>query len=73
METSCPWALVRLVWGIVLGLVGAAMILSGSIDAVKKLIALGALPFVFVSVLLCVCLLRGLRDENRGEIADAHR
>ena len=59
-----PAPKVRLIWGLVLGLVGAAMVLSGSIDAVKKLIALGALPFVFVSVLLCVCLVRALRDER---------
>ncbi|MBO9409581.1 BCCT family transporter [Shimia sp. R9_1] len=58
-----PSPKVRLVWGMLLGLLGAAMILSGSIDAVKKLIAIGALPFVFVCVLLCVCLIRGLRQE----------
>ncbi|MEM1289675.1 MAG: BCCT family transporter [Pseudomonadota bacterium] len=59
-----PSPKVRLIWGLLLGLVGAAMVLSGSIDAVKKLIALGALPFVFVSVLLCVCLVRALREET---------
>lgn len=58
-----PCPRIRLVWGALLGLLGAAMILSGSIDAIKKLIAIGALPFVFVCVLLCVCLVRGLRQE----------
>ncbi|WP_299862170.1 BCCT family transporter [uncultured Hoeflea sp.] len=58
-----PSPRVRLIWGVLLGLLGAAMILSGSIDAIKKLIAIGALPFVFVCVLLCVCLVRGLRQE----------
>ncbi|WP_299590377.1 BCCT family transporter [uncultured Tateyamaria sp.] len=58
-----PSPRIRLVWGVLLGLLGAAMILSGSIDAIKKLIAIGALPFVFVCVLLCVCLVRGLRQE----------
>lgn len=61
-----PRPKIRLVWGILLGLVGIAMVLSGSVDAVKQLIAVGALPFVFVSVLLCICLLRGLRDEARA-------
>ncbi len=58
-----PSPRIRAIWGVLLGLLGAVMILSGSIDAIKKLIAVGALPFVFVSVLLCVCLVRGLRQE----------
>lgn len=58
-----PSPRIRLIWGVLLGLLGAAMILSGSIDAIKKLIAIGALPFVFVCVLLCVCLVRGLKQE----------
>jgi len=58
-----PSPRIRLIWGVLLGLLGAAMILAGSIDAIKKLIAIGALPFVFVCVLLCVCLIKGLRQE----------
>ncbi|MGF1447235.1 MAG: BCCT family transporter [Pikeienuella sp.] len=59
----------RLLWGGLLGLLGLAMIASGSIDAVKKLIALGALPFVFVSALLIVCFLRALGEEEVGHVA----
>jgi glycine betaine transporter len=40
------------------------MILSGSIDAVKSIIALGALPFVFIVLLLIVCLLKALKAER---------
>ena len=64
-----PSPRIRLTWGVLLGLLGAAMVLSGSIEAIKKLIAIGALPFVFVCVLLCVCLVRGLRQE----VSHAHR
>ena len=59
-----PSPKIRLIWGILLGIMGAAMILSGSIDAIKKLIALGALPFVFITVLVVACLIRALREEN---------
>jgi glycine betaine transporter len=59
-----PKPRIRLVWGVLLGVLGCAMILSGSIDAVKKLIALGALPFVFITLLLMVCLARALREEK---------
>lgn len=59
-----PAPKVRLVWGALLGLLSIAMILSGSVNSVKILISLGALPFVFISVLLMVCLFRGLREEG---------
>ncbi|MEM6487071.1 MAG: BCCT family transporter [Pseudomonadota bacterium] len=68
-----PPVRVRVIWGVLLGVLGAAMVISGSIDAVKKMIAVGALPFVFVSILLCVCLIRALRDETVSEPAHADR
>ncbi len=42
------------------------MILSDSIDAVKSIIALGAMPFVFIVLLLMVCLLKALKPEAGG-------
>lgn len=59
-----PPVRVKLLWGAVLGGLGLVMILSGSIDAVKSIIALGALPFVFVVLLLVVCLLKALKTES---------
>lgn len=59
-----PSARVKLSWGAVLGALGLVMILSGSIDAVKSIIALGALPFVFIVLLLVVCLLKALKSER---------
>ena len=68
-----PKPRIRLMWGGLLALLGAAMILSGSIDAIKKLIAIGALPFIFVSVLLCVCLLKALKEEKKQEVKHVAR
>ena len=59
-----PRRKVRLLWGLLLAVLGGAMILSGTIDAVKSFIALGALPFVFVIVLLVVCLARAIIWED---------
>ena len=39
------------------------MILSGNMSAIKSIIALGSLPFVFVVLLLVVCLLKTLKKE----------
>ena len=59
-----PSAKVKLGWGVVLGALGLVMILSDSIDAVRTIIALGALPFVFVVLVLIVCLLKALKQER---------
>ena len=67
-----PAPRLRLIWGLLLGLLSAGMILSGSIDAVKKLIALGALPFVFILVLLAICLIRALGDETEPDQENKH-
>jgi len=60
-----PSRKIKLVWGIILGALGMVMILSGNIGAVKSIIALGSLPFVFVVLLLMVCLLKALKKEAR--------
>jgi len=59
-----PSVRIKLSWGVVLGALGLVMILSDSIDAVKSIIALGALPFVFIVLLLIVCLLKALKLER---------
>ncbi len=59
-----PSVRVKLSWGVVLGALGLVMILADSIDAVKAIIALGALPFVFIVLLLVVCLLKALKSER---------
>jgi glycine betaine transporter len=58
-----PSVKIKLSWGVILGALGFVMILSGSIDAIKSIIALGALPFIFVVLLLVVCLLKTLKKE----------
>jgi glycine betaine transporter len=58
-----PSVRIKLIWGIILSALGLVMILSGSIDAVKAIIALSALPFVFIVLLLMVTLLKALKVE----------
>ncbi len=68
-----PSARVKVTWGLLLGVLGAAMILSGSAQAMKTLISLGALPFVFITVLLLACLVRALIVDLRKETLRANR
>jgi glycine betaine transporter len=58
-----PSARIKLVWGVILGALGYVMILSGDMSAIKSIIALGSLPFVFVVLVLVVCLLKTLKKE----------
>jgi glycine betaine transporter len=60
-----PSVRMKLIWGTVLGGLGLVMILSNSIDSVKAIIALGAMPFVFIVLILAVCLLKALKAEPR--------
>ena len=59
-----PSTKVKLSWGMILGALALVMILSGSIDAVRSIIALSAMPFVFIVLLLVVCLLKALKSER---------
>ena len=54
----------KLIWGTILGALGLVMILSNSIDAIKSIIGLAALPFVFIVLLVAVCLLKALKSEE---------
>ena len=55
-----PSVKVKLSWGVVLGALGLVMILSDSIEAVKSIIALGAMPFIYIVLLLVVCFFKAL-------------
>jgi len=58
-----PSVKIKLIWGALLGLLGLSMILSDSVSAVRQIIALSAGPFVFIVILLMVCLLKSLKKE----------
>ena len=54
----------KLIWGGILGALGLVMIFSNSISAVKSIIALGALPFIYIILLIVVCFIKELRKET---------
>jgi len=61
-----PSTRIKLSWGGVLAALGLVMILSGSIESVKSIIAVGALPFVYIVLLLVICFLKALKGEARA-------
>ena len=60
-----PPVKIKLIWGVILGVLGLVMILSGSVGAVRQIIALSANPFVFIILFLVMCLLKALKTERR--------
>ncbi len=59
-----PDARVKVIWGVILAALGLVMILSDSIGAVRSIISLGAMPFLFIVHLLMVSLVRALWRET---------
>lgn len=59
-----PPARLKLIWGVILGALGLVMIVTDSVDAVRSIIALSANPFVYLVLLLMVCLLKALKQEK---------
>ncbi len=53
----------KIAWGVTLGAMGAALLLSGNVRAVQAVAISGAIPFTFVLLLQCVALVRALREE----------
>lgn len=60
-----PPVKIKLIWGVILGILGLVMILSDSVGAVRQIIALSANPFVFIILFLVMCLLKALKMERR--------
>ncbi len=59
-----PSTRTKLIWGAILAVLGLVMILTNDLDAIRAIIAFGALPFVLIVLLLMMCLLKALRQER---------
>lgn len=55
----------KLAWGVALGALGGALLLSGRIDVIRSVAILGAIPFTFVMLLQVAALIRALRESDR--------
>jgi glycine betaine transporter len=61
-----PPVRIKLIWGVILAALGLAMMLTGDTGVVRSIIALGAIPFVFILPLLAVAFLKTLQREERA-------
>ncbi|MDO6683097.1 MULTISPECIES: BCCT family transporter [unclassified Oceanobacter] len=63
---SEPSLAIRGIWGTILGAVAAVLLLAGGLTALQSATIAAALPFSVVLLLMCVALIKGLRDERDG-------
>jgi choline/carnitine/betaine transport len=54
-------------WGVALSLVVGTLLLVGGLDAIKTAMVIGALPFSFVMVLMCVALVKAVIKDSIRE------
>jgi choline-glycine betaine transporter len=61
----------RVIWGLLLTLVIATLLIAGSgrLDALQNAMIIGALPFTILMVLMCISLAKALyRDAKRSKM-----
>ena len=58
-----------LFWGSAPGLVVAGLLISGGTSAIQTGMVIGALPFSFVMVLMCISLIKAIWNDGRREAA----
>lgn len=61
----------KLAWGVALGAMSAGLLLAGSVDTVKAVAVLGAVPFVLILLLQVGALLRVLPTDRPGVMPPA--
>jgi glycine betaine transporter len=59
-----PPTSMKLIWGVILAVLGFVMILSGDVGVVRSIIAVFAIAFLFIVPLLLVCLGKALAAER---------
>jgi len=59
-----PPTSMKLIWGVILAVLGFVMVLSGDVGVVRSIIAVFASAFLFIVPLLLVCLGKSLAAER---------
>jgi glycine betaine transporter len=57
----------KLVWGLTVSVTAAILLFTGGLEGLQRMAIAAALPFTGIMLLLCVCLLRGMRYEFEEE------
>ncbi len=61
-----PGTRVKLIWGIIIALLTAGILFTGSVTVAKAMAITGAIPFTFILVIQIIAFMRAIRRENRA-------
>ncbi|SFT88156.1 BCCT family transporter [Pseudomonas marincola] len=59
----------RVIWGLGLGALAGVLLLSGGLKGLQAATIAAALPFSFILLTICYCLVRALHDEERALVS----
>jgi glycine betaine transporter len=62
-----PPAAKKIIWGLTVSVTAAILLFTGGLEGLQRMAIAAALPFTGIMLLLCLCLLRGVRYELRHE------
>ncbi len=57
----------KIIWGLTVAVTAAILLFAGGLEGLQRMAIAAALPFSAIMLLMCFCLLRGLRYEFRYE------
>ncbi|GAE27064.1 glycine betaine transporter OpuD [Halalkalibacter wakoensis JCM 9140] len=63
-----PTNTVMTVWGVLIAAVSGAVLISGGLDGLQSAAIIAALPFTFLLILIIVCVLKYLKNEQRYSV-----
>lgn len=63
-----PPASKKLTWGLTVSTTAAILLYTGGLEGLQRMAIAAALPFTGIMLLLCLCLLRGVRYEYKKEL-----
>ncbi len=63
-----PPASKKLIWGLTVSTTAAILLFTGGLEGLQRMAIAAAMPFAGIMLLLCLCLLKGLRYEFKQEL-----
>lgn len=61
-----PDTKIKVIWGVLLSLMAIVLLFSGGLVAIRNTAIIMALPFLMITILMCVALYQGFQKEKKG-------
>jgi glycine betaine transporter len=61
----------KLIWGILIAILTAGILFTGSVTVAKAMAITGAIPFTFILIIQIIAFLRTIRRENKAQLSQS--